>query len=591
MRQFFKFLFASFFGSLLALTIGLFFVFIMIGAIAAMVSSFGSDDKEVAVEKNSIFAPNMSKAIVEKASDNPLEYFDFESLEPTPPNTLSTFLDNIKKAKTDDYIKGIYLNLNLFMGGRAAQEEIRRALIDFKTSGKPIYAYADVYTQKTYYIASVADSIFMQPAGSFEFTGMSMEMMFFKGLFDKLDVEPRVIKHGKFKSAGETFDRKEMSEANELQMRELMASIYQHYLAQLAETTGLDSAQLRSIANELKIRKPEDAVKLGLVDKLIYKDEMMNKLMALTGDDSSEDLELIGNSKYARANKTIKFNEDKIAVVYAVGEIGMGNGDEKSIGSESLSKAIREARLDEDVKAIVLRVNSPGGSALASDIILREAELAAETKPFIVSMGDVAASGGYYISCKAHKIVAEANTITGSIGVIAMIPGTKNFFENKLGITFDRIKSSPYADLANPNRDMNIEEKAIILNMIDNIYVDFITHVAEGRGLDTGRVNALGQGRVWTGLQAKERGLVDEIGGLNKALAIAAEQAGLDDYNIKTFPKAKNPFEKFGAAFNTNIKAKLIESELGEDYKLYKRMQAIRSYDKPLMLMPIEGIY
>lgn len=586
MRQFFKFVFASFFGTLLALTIGTLLLFGIFGAIAA---AFGNQDEEVKpISSNTLFVPELSKPINERDLSDGLGQFQFTaSFDDNSGVALTDIVKSIKSAKDDENIKGMYMNLTVFQGGRASVQAIRNAILDFKASGKPIYAYADVYSESTYYLASMADSIFMNPVGGMAMDGSMMELMFFKGAFDKLGIEPRVIKHGKFKSAGEPFSEKQMSDPNREQMRALLKDIYTQWLAEVGENRGMDSAMLRSIAAELKVRKPQDAVDLGLIDGLYYRDEMRSFLANFMGEEDFEDVETTNIKNYSKTIKN-EYQKDKVAIVYAVGGIGMGEGDDQNIGADRIAGAIRKAREDDKVKAIVLRVNSPGGSAMASDIILREMALAKEAgKPVIASMGDVAASGGYYISCKADWILAEPSTLTGSIGVIGILPGTEKFFEDKLGITFDRIKTGPYADLGNPNREMSSEEKAIIQKELDRIYVDFITHVAEGRDLDTAYVNEHGQGRVWTGTRALEIGLVDELGGLDKAVTIAAEKAGLENYQIKEYPKVKNPIEDLIKELGGQVSSDMIKEEIGaEQYEIMKQIKWVTQFDEPMMLMP-----
>lgn len=584
MRQFFKFLFASFFGGLLAIVCGVFLLFAIGAGIASM------SEKEVVIEENTLLTPDFSKRITERKIDDPFSNLGMNgNFQSSSGLALTSITKALKEAKTDDRIKGLFLDMTIFQGGRSSLHTVKKALEDFKTSGKPIYAYADYYTESTYYLASLADSIYMQPAGMFSFDGASMEMMFFRTMFEKLDIEPRVFKHGKYKSAGEPFSETKMSKANREQMHELMQSLYTQYLANVSENRGIDSATLRAIATELKIREPEDAKNLGLIDGLVYRDEVMAKLAQLMGEDKYADINKVGIGSYASSIND-EYNSDKVGVVYAVGPINMGEGDDENIGATRISAALRKARLDDKVKAVVLRVNSPGGSALASDVILREVELIKEAgKPIVVSMGDVAASGGYYIACKADEIIAQPNTITGSIGVIGFIPGTEKFFENKLGITYDRIKTGPYADLGNPNRPMSDDERSIIQNSLDVIYDDFVGHVSQGRGITKEMVDSLGRGRVWTGEQAIERKLVDRLGSLDDAIASAASRASLEGYEIKEFPKAKNAFEELVKGLGGNVKARIIESEMGaEPYKIYKQVKWLSEFDEPLMLMPYQ---
>lgn len=587
MRQFFKFLFASMAGTLAAfLVVGIVF-FLIFSVMVASVSQLGNQ-KPVTVESQSIYAPDFAYGITERKMKDPFEGFNFPGVSDILP--LPQLLKSIERAKTDTKIEALFLDMGMVPVGRTSLLAVKEAIEDFKTSGKPVYAYGNFYSSGSYFLASAADSIFMQPTGLMEFNGMVAEMMFLRGALDKLDIEPRVIKHGRYKSAGEFLQNTKMSEANREQNTELIYSIYNHYLSEISKSRGIDTATLRNIANEYLVRNAEDAVRHGLVDRLIYRDEMLKKLAGISGKSNIEDLKLVGYKEYSSTLKGYKYNSDKVAVVYANGNIVMGDGSSDQIGSETLSKAIRKARLDDDVKAIVLRVNSPGGSALASDVILREAELAAEAKPFIVSMGDVAASGGYYISCKADKILAEPNTVTGSIGVIGVLMGTEKFFENKLGITYDRIKTGKYADLGNPNRDMSKEEEMMITHAMDEIYVDFITHVGEGRNMDTSKVNELGRGRVWTGLQALEHGLVDDLGGLDDAIKVAVEKAGLEDgkYGVLEYPEQKSALEEIFGDFGASLKERAIKEELGVHYKAFKRLKQVQQYNGPMMLMPYD---
>ncbi|MBI3141653.1 MAG: signal peptide peptidase SppA [Bacteroidetes bacterium] len=584
MRQFFKFLFASFFGTLLAGFIGF---FLLIGIMAGMASTFGNDKDAKPLSEPSLFVPELSSLITERDLSNSFNGFSFdEDFNTSSGLALTHITQSMKAAKDDANIKAMFLDLTVFLGGRASIETVYDAIKDFKSSGKPIIAYADYYTEPTYYLASLADTIYMQPTGGFAFDGALMELVFLKGAFEKLGIDPRVIKHGKFKSAGEPLSEKEMSPANRSQMRAIMSTVYTEYLQRISLARGMDTATLRGIANGMLIRQPSDAVGFGLVDALVYRDQVLVQLAGLMGKDKYDEVETIGIGEYVATLKEEK-QEDKIAVVYAVGEIGMGKGNDERIGAEGLSETIREARLNEKIKAVVLRVNSPGGSALASDIILREVDLCRQAgKPVVVSMGDVAASGGYYISCLADAIVAQPSTLTGSIGVIGVLPYTGAFFEDKLGVTFDRIKSGPYADLGNPNREMTLEERRIIQDELDRIYINFISHVAKGRNMDTALVNKYGQGRVWTGVEAKEIGLVDELGGLDRAIALAAEKAGLSTYSIRELPEVKNPFNELLNELS-GVKDAVIANEMGEtEYRLYKQIKWLAQMEGPALIMP-----
>ncbi|MCB0736409.1 MAG: signal peptide peptidase SppA [Bacteroidetes bacterium] len=552
-----------------------------------MTASF---EEEVVIGANSIYAPNLSKNIVERTSNNPFDQLQLQFLEGVAEIALPALVNSIEAAKNDSKIDALFLDLGIIGGGRTDVFAIREAVLDFKESGKPVYAYGDYFTMQSYMVASAADSIFMQPTGSMEFSGMLTEMMFFKGTLDKLEIEPRVLKHGRYKSAGEPFSNTEMSEYNRKQNMELLQSFYKHYMAQIASSRNLDVATLDGMVNELKIRKAEDAVNMKLVDRLIHRDQMLEILAKASGKKGIDKVKLVDYPAYKSTIKNYNTSKERLAIIYADGEIMMGKGSDGTIGSETLSKAIREARLDKNVKAVVLRVNSPGGSALASDVILREVELTKKEKPVVVSMGGVAASGGYYIACKADKIYAQPNTVTGSIGVIGMLLGTEKFFENKLGITYDRLKIGKYADLGNPNREMTADEEQIIINMLDDIYIDFITHVAEGRGMDTSKVNSLGGGRVWTGEQALEHGLIDELGNLQDAISTAVALGGLTpgDYSTVEYPKLKSPLEEIFPGIQTRIKENIIKEELGSHYSVFKKLKQLDNYNGPLMLMPYD---
>ena len=477
MIQFFKFMFASMLGMVLALII---FFFISLAIIGGMVSSLGK--KEVSVSNHSILELRFDKSIRERSPKDPFD-LDFDFSEKS--QGLNDILKNIDKAKRDSHIEGILLRPAWVSQGAATMEEIRNALIDFRKSGKFIYAYGDAYTQGSYYLASVADKIFLQPEGNFDWRGLHAELMFLKGTLAKLEVEPEVIRHGKFKSAVEPFINDKMSAENKLQISTLINSVWDNYIGKVAASRKLDENKLKQTASDLKIQTPPDAVDLGLVDKLAYYDQVIAELKRRTGHKETDKLKLVDLKKYDNVSVSSgkPFSKNKIAVIYAVGSIQGGKGDDNTIGSDRISETIRKARLDSSIKAIVLRVNSPGGDALASDVIWREMVLAKKAKPVIVSMGDVAASGGYYISCAADTIVAQPNTITGSIGVFGLLFNTQKFFNNKLGITFDTVKTGKFADIGYTSRPLSQEEKDIIQKEVERIYDTFLSHVSDGRDI------------------------------------------------------------------------------------------------------------
>jgi protease IV len=591
MSNFFKYVFASMLGFIFGYIIIIIIVTsILVGAVSYIVSKSLKTDNELVIQDKSILKIDFS-TVAERVDESPFAEFSSSFNESLTPLSLKGIIDEIVKAKTDKKISGIYLNFGMLTVGLSSLSEIRTALLDFKKSGKFIYAFSDFYTEKSYYLASVADSIFMQPEGNLIFNGFHMEMAFFRGTFDKLGIEPKIIRHGKFKSAGESLDKYAMSNENRIQLTEMINSMYNKYLIDISESRKISKDELYAIANEFKVKTAQDAVKNKLVDKLFYADEMIALMKKKTGKDK---LNLITLSKYKNSKvssddkgKEKSYTKNRIALIYAVGNIVIGEGSNDMIGSESLSAAIRKARQDKDVKAIVLRINSGGGSALASDIILREVKLAQKEKPFVVSMGDVAASGGYYIACAADSILAEPTTLTGSIGVIGLLVNMEKFWKDKTGVTFDRIKTGSYADLGNPNRSMTKDEELIIQMLIDGTYNTFIKHVAEGRKLKVAMVDSLGQGRVWTGEQALKNRLVDKLGGLSDAIDVAARMAKMDNYRIMVLPKMDNPLEKFMKTFNlTSIKVELVKSFMGADYDLYNQMKDIKEYNGIYTIMP-----
>jgi protease-4 len=574
MRQFFKFLFASMLGFVLG---SILLIFILIGMISAAVNSL--DDEQVTeVKSNSMLFLDFEKPIVDRASKNPFENINFNTFESEPSAGLNTILENLRKAKEDKNIKGIYMELSTINTGIATVEEIRNALLDFKKSGKPIISYSEVYTQKSYYLASVADKIYMNPQGAMELKGLGAEIMFYKGLLDKIEVETQVIRHGRFKSAVEPFILDKMSNDNRLQTRGFMQSIWNFMLNNIATSRKLSFEELNTLTNNFSIREPEDAIKYKLIDKLVYKDEVLEELKTLTGKTKKEDSpQLITLSKYSKSPDTEKksLKDPQIAIIYATGEIESGEGASDKIGSETVSKAIREARLNDKIKAIVLRVNSPGGSALASEVIWREAELANKVKPVVVSMGDVAASGGYYISAASRKIFASQNTITGSIGVFGLIFNAQKMLNNKLGITIDTVKTNRLSDFGSMSRPLTAEEKQIFQQGVEKVYDTFTKRVANGRKMEQANVDSIGQGRVWSGVEAKNIGLVDEFGGLNDAIAAAAKIANLNKYRTVELPKQKDPFKEILAELGNEAETKYLNYKLGDEAKYFNKAQEL----------------
>ncbi|MDB5017704.1 MAG: signal peptide peptidase SppA [Mucilaginibacter sp.] len=571
MKQFFKFVLASMVGVLL---ITIIFVFVIIGIITA------SGDKTPVVDSNSVLQISFNYPISERTPNNPLSGLSFLGIDGEKTMGLNDILANIKRAKTDDNIKGIFLNESDVTPGEATSEEIRNALLDFKKSGKFIVAYAEIYSQGFYYLASVADKVYVNPKGIFLFHGFNQQVTFLKGALDKLGIDVQVIKVGTYKSAVEPFFLTKMSDANRLQVTSYLGSLYDHFLTGISKSRNINKDSLFNYANELKVRYPEDALKYKLVDGLKYKDEILNELKGRTGLDAKQDLKTVELGDYAKSEDQKgaddkKESKNHIAVVYASGEINGGDGNDNNIGSEGVSKALRQVRLDNKVKAVVLRVNSPGGSSLASDVIWREVMLTKKVKPIIVSMGDYAASGGYYISCAADSIIAEPNTITGSIGIFAILPNMQKFFNDKLGITFDGVKTGKYADLGEVSRPLTPEERSILQNQVDHGYDEFTKAVATGRHKTQAFINSIGQGRVWTGTQALKIGLVDRLGNINDAVTSAAKMAKLKNYKLVSYPEQKSFLNKFGLNMSAEIKAHFVKSELGDNFKYYEQIKGV----------------
>ena len=573
MKQFFKFVFASMLGVILASMVifGIFLIFIF-----ALVAA--ESDKTVNVESGTVLHIAFNTAITERTPNDQLA--GLLGLDDNKSIGLNDVLADIKKAKTDNNIKGIFLDESDITPGEATSEEIRNALLDFKKSGKFIIAYSEVYTQGFYYLASAADKVYVNPKGIFLFHGFNQQETFLKGALDKLGIEVQILKVGTYKSAVEPFFLTKMSPANRLQVTSYLGSLYNHFLTEIGKSRNVSRDSLFEIANDLKIRFPEDALKYKLVDGLDYKDQVLDELKKLTGVEYKNDLKTVTLSDYTKAvpdrkNDDKKESKNRIAIVYASGEIAGGDGDENSIGSERISKALREVRLDDRVKAVVLRVNSPGGSSIASDVIWREVMLTKKVKPIIVSMGDYAASGGYYISCAADSIFAEPNTITGSIGIFAILPNMQKFFNDKLGITFDGVKTGKYSDLGDVSRPLTPEERAILQNQVDHGYDDFTKAVANGRHKTQAYINSIGQGRVWTGEQAISIGLVDRLGNINDAIKSADNEAKIKNYKLETYPEQKSFLDKFGFNMSEEMKLHFVRSELGENFKYYEQLKGV----------------
>jgi protease IV len=561
-----------FFAAILALIVfcGLIFLFFSVLISGIMASDVTS------VPARSVLFIDLSKNFSEKKLENPIQALTGNLEDEVP--TLYELIRIIHKAKSDTSIRGIYIKSNININGYAASEEIRNALADFKTANKFVYAYGDYITQKAYHISNIANRIYCNPKGMVDWTGMAVEYMYFKNLLKKLEIEPQIFYDGKFKSATEPFREDKMTDANRLQTSVFLGDIYSHFLLNTATVRKLDTASLRRYANEYMVETPQNAADLKLIDGVRYDDEIKDEIKQKLKLGVDDKISFVTPGTYMHAVKLTEYGKtNKIAVVMAEGEIIDGKGEDGQIGGDEYRNLFRKLRYNKDIKAIVLRINSPGGSSLASEIIWREISLARKAGiPVVVSMGDVAASGGYYIACLADSIFAQPNTITGSIGVFAMIPNMESFFKNKLGVTFDRVKTSTYANTITITKPLNPQEKKIIQTEVDRIYSDFKSRVAAGRKRDTAYIDSIAQGRVWTGERAIGVGLVDRIGGIDDAIRAAASLAKIKEYNIREYPEPKSPIDILFSSLSNMNKSRIMEEELGsENYKLYLQMKRL----------------
>ncbi|MBK7428055.1 MAG: signal peptide peptidase SppA [Saprospiraceae bacterium] len=587
MRQFFKFVFASCLGVILASFVVTAIMFAVFGAISSAVSTDDTAD----VKPNTVLAIDFTQAIPEKTNNLPVNPFDFQNNKILG---LQEILDLIKKASEDDDIKAIYLNLSGMTGNQVTSRKIRQALADFKASGKKVIAYSHYYPQATYYLASVADQIYVNPIGAVEFQGYGVILAFFKDMLDKLGIEMQVFYAGQFKSATEPFRMNEMSDQNRLQIKEYMEDLYDIFLDDVAASRGITKDSLKAIAEGYLSRDAESSKALGLIDDIKYEDEVRSELKAIVGIEENDDLNSISLQEYAKGPaKTGEYGKgDKIAVVYAEGEINDGIETAGQINGDNYVKILRKIREDDKVKALVLRVNSGGGSVLASDRILREIQLIKDKGiPVVTSMGDVAASGGYYIACNSNKIFAEPNTITGSIGVFGILPSVQKLFNDKLGIHFDTVQTQKYSTAFTPFFKLKDSEFAILQNSVDKTYDRFLTLVAKGRSMTKEEVHAVAQGRVWSGRKAKEIGLVDELGGLEQAIAAAAALAELKDYRTTDYPRIKDPMQQFieqitGADDGEAIRQTMMKRELGDMYGFYTCVKQMKDMKGPQARLP-----
>lgn len=574
---FFKNFFASCLGSIVALIL----VILLGGMIFSYIISSGN---EVSVNDNTVLYLDLKAPIVEQAVDDPLA-------EIIPGGQQSIGLLQLKEAiayaKKDAKVKGIYLNTSFLFAGVATIEEIRQSLIDFRESGKWVIANAPAYTENSYYLASVADKIYMNPSGQLEMNGLAIDVMFYKRLLDKLEIKPEVFRVGDFKSAVEPFIRESMSDENRLQLNALINGIYDEMLQGISMARNIPKAKLKELSNKMTIRTAEEAVTYGLIDSLYYDDQVRDEIRNRLGLGKDEDIAFMRYKSY-RKSVTPSTARDEIAVIIADGEIMPGKAENGIVGAATIIKELRKARTNDRVKAIVLRVNSPGGVYQAGDEMWREIMLATKEKPVIASMSDYAASGGYYLAMACDTIVARPTTITGSIGVFSVLFDLSDFLKNKIGITTEEVKTGEVGGLT-VTRPLTDLEKSIWQKQTDEIYEIFTRKASEGRDMSQDEIKKIASGRVWTGAQAKGNGLVDVLGGFNDAVDLAAASAKMgDDYRIRYYPQPKSFLEQLTSDWEEEIKTRALKSEMGEAYHFYQKWENVKRYQGVQARFPYE---
>lgn len=587
MKSFFKTFFASFLASAVLLLI------IVLLLISSLVSSIvSSTDTKVDVKPQTVLYMNLNYEIPDRTNNNNLGLvFNGSSFTEVDMTGMNDILNNIEAAKNDPNISGIFMELSQVGTSNANIEEIRNKLIEFKESGKFLISYAEAYSQNAYYLATVSDKIYMLPDGVLDIHGMASQPMFYKHLLEKLDIEMQIIRpaNNKFKSAVEPYFLDKMSEANREQNSVLLNSMWGKICDDISKSRNISVEKINQFADDLTLLfDTQSAVDNNFIDGLIYRDEVIAMLHQLTNTAENKKVNIIKNSQYAKVRPELFTGEDRIAIVYASGQIIDGEGDESTIGSVTLSEAIRQARTDKKVKAIVMRVNSPGGSAVASEVIRREVELAAKEKPFIVSMGSYAASGGYWISSSSDYIFADPTTLTGSIGVFGTMPNLEGFMTDKVGLTFDVVKTNENSDFGTLVKPMTPYQLTMMQKHVTDTYDDFITLVSTERNLSKTFVDSIGQGRVWSGIDAIEIGLIDEFGGVEKAIAYAAEKANLESYSIKEYPAQEDMFESLFKTKTQEYYAKsLMKKNLGSTYQYLEAIEQISKLEGVQALMPL----
>ena len=568
--SFIKSFFASCLGSLVAICL---FVFLIIGLVAVLSSS----DKEVNIDDGSVLHLRLETPIAELEAEDPLE-----EIFPGTGNQshgLIQIRQAIRHAKTDDKIKGIYLNTSRVMTGMASLQELRESILDFRTSGKWVVAYADYYTEGAYYLATAADKVYLNKVGDMEFNGLASEVIFFKKMFDKLEIKPQIFRVGDFKSAVEPFMRDNLSDENRLQLNSILGSVYGQVLHDISDARKIPFEKLKEISDKMLVRSGALAVSYGLIDSLYYDDQVKDELRSRLGLSKMKTMPLVSYNKYRKSFNASGTSKNEIAVIVADGDIMPGKADRGVVGAVTIIEQVRKARNNDNVKAIVLRINSPGGVFQSGDMMWREITLATKQKPVIASMGDYAASGGYYLAMGCDSIVARPTTITGSIGVFSVLFDLSQFMGNKLGITSEEVKTGEIGQMFTVTRSLTEVEKGIFQKQTDEVYETFTRKAAEGRHMNIDDLKKIASGRVWTGAQAKDNGLADVLGGFDDALKIAAAKAGIgEDYKLRYYPRPRPLLERLMGDYEENTKAKALQKELGEYYPWYRQWETVKDY-------------
>ncbi|GHB35246.1 signal peptide peptidase SppA [Mongoliitalea lutea] len=581
----------KFLGNVLAVIVGLLvFSVLSFFILAGIIAAISASDSEVKVKENTVLQLNLNgRVLVERTNENDPDFSSVGLFGGVSTVGLANIKRAINAAKDNDNIKGIYLKAGFFSAGQAGLKEIRDALVDFKDSGKFIISYDEVYGESGYYLSSAADEIYLNPSGMMEFNGFASEVVFLKGMFQKIEVEPVVFRVGDFKSAVEPFLLDKMSDENRLQTETFLNDLNAIALKEISESRSIALERITEINQQMLVRKVQDAVELNMVDNLWYEDQVIDHMKEKMGLKEDDKINLINITRMnAATSSKNKLSKNRIAVIIAEGDIVDGRAED-AISSEVFKEEVRKARKNDDIKAVVIRINSPGGSALASEVIWRELEECSKVKPVIASMGEVAASGGYYIAAAADTIVAQPNTITGSIGIFALWFNAQGLLNNKLGITTDVVKTGQFSDFGSLSRKLTDGEKAIFQNQVEQGYDTFLSRVSSGRNMSKEAVMEVASGRVWSGVRAQELGLVDVLGGLEDAIKIAATKADIaDDYRVIYYPESKPWFERFLSQFTNDVQAFYNTKKYGELYPIMKQVEKINKYKGVMVRLPYD---